>query len=146
MDNASIYSKIMECSWIQILKKMKTLKIILNIFIVIVIFSLMYYYLVPSEDESNCSRYNEFMELALDGVVVNKCYDNLQHSYPAIDIKSSHNHSVQRFYLFGEKSNLFNLLCLSDTILKEKYCDIVSIKRNGTYIKLVKVDFGCKKR
>jgi hypothetical protein len=81
----------------------------------------------------------------MDGVIVNKCHDHLQHSYPAIDIQSTLDHSVLRFYLDGEKSNLFNLLCLSDTILKEKHSDIVSIKRNGV-IKLIKVDFGCKKR
>jgi hypothetical protein len=127
------------------LKEMKLLKFTLNLFIVIVILSLMYHYLVPSEEESNCMRYNEFMELTMDGVIVNKCYDHQEHSYPAIDIKSSHDHSVQRFYIFGEKSNLFNLLCLSDTILKEKHSDIVSIKRNGINVNLVKVDFGCNK-
>lgn len=102
----------------------------------------MYYYLVPSEEEANCVRYNEFVRLTIDGVVVNKCFDHHEHSYPAIDIKNDH--SVQRFYLLDD-SHLFERLNLSDTILKKENSDVVLIKRNGVFTKLIKPDFGCKK-
>lgn len=123
---------------------MERIKSIINLILVIVIFLIMHHYLTPSNDEVDCMHYNDFIDLNLDGIITNKYYDKSQHSYPTIELKSLKDNDIQKIYLVGEKTDLFNLLCISDTILKKKYSDIVSKKRNGVFFKVTKVDFGCK--
>lgn len=123
---------------------MKKYRLIINIIVVIIVLIIMHHYLVPSTNEYNCIRDIRFKSLDINGVVIDKYYDETNHSYPTIDIKTLDNVSIQKINLFGEESNLFYLLQISDTIRKDKFRDIVMRKRNGTYTKLVKVDFDCK--
>lgn len=123
---------------------MKKYKTIVNLVLVIVIFIIMLHYLTWSKEESDCNHYNDFKSLTFDGIVIGKYYDKSQHSYPTIELKSLHENSIQKIYLVGEKSNLFNLLSKSDTIFKKKNSALVLIKRNGLFSNLSKANFGCK--
>lgn len=104
----------------------------------------MLYYGVPSEEENNCRLDKRFRNLVFDGVIINKYYDKTDHSNPTLDVKTLNNDSIQKINLIGEKSHLFNLLQISDTIMKEKHSDVVMRKRNGTCTGYIKADFNCK--
>ena len=104
----------------------------------------MHHYLTLSNEESDCMNYKDFVDLNLDGIIINKYYDKSEHSYQTIELKSLYDNTIQKFYLVGEKSNLFNLLCKSDTILKKKHSNLVLRKRKGIYLIVTKADFGCK--
>jgi len=123
---------------------MKSLRIIINIIIVVVGLILMVHYGRPNDNEIKCRLYNEFKDLNLNGVIINKYFDRTQHSYPTIEIRSIENDSIQKFYLVRDRSNLFNLLRINDTILKEIKYAVVFRKQNGEFIKLDSVDFDCK--
>ena len=77
----------------------------------------MYHNLVPSEEENNCRLDKRFKNLVFNGVIINKYYDKTEHSYPTLDLKALTNDSIQKINLIGEKSNLFNMLQISDTII-----------------------------
>jgi hypothetical protein len=125
---------------------MKKYRLLINFIVVTIVFIIMYYNLVPSEEENNCMLDKRFRNLVFDGVITNKYYDKTEHSYPTLDVKALNNDSIQKINLIGEKSHLFNLLQTSDTILKEKHSDIVMRKRNGVYSIFMKADFDCKDR
>jgi hypothetical protein len=92
-----------------------------------------------------CDAYDEFLQMSLNGVVIQKYIDYKQHSYKTILVKNFENQTVEKILLDFDLSELYNNINVTDTIYKEVHNDSVFRGRNGQKILISKVDFGCSR-
>lgn len=111
------------------------------IILAIIVF-LVFYFLIPSVNYSNCINAERFMKSSFEGIVVNKYLDNQQHSVPTIEVLNDHG-QVNKLYLFGEYSGLYESISLHDTIVKSKGSSNVFKQRNGAFEFFHRADFNC---
>jgi hypothetical protein len=92
---------------------------------------------------TECVKYDEFLLMSFNGVILQKYIDSTQHSYKTIVIKNFGNTKPQELLLDFDRTNTYNMLKIHDTIYKEIHNDSLFIVRNNQKRLLSKIDFGC---
>ena len=121
-------------------------KRVLFSFSLCILFFIYIYFFTPSFNEGHCLDYNHFKEMDINGVVVEKFRNPNEHSYPTLMIKNFNSDSLQSLNLLGDTTKTYDILNVSDTILKKKNEILLYFKENGSYKLLNAIDFGCNKK
>lgn len=104
--------------------------------IIFVLLFVIFFYYRPSFNEKVCDDYNETLNDAFSGVVVEK----KKIDYMRIKIKQSGD--VREYNLSQDKSGLFEYLQVGDSIFKSEDSHSIIIKRND-HKEIFELDFGC---
>ncbi|PWU02597.1 MAG: hypothetical protein C5B52_05080 [Bacteroidetes bacterium] len=119
------------------------MKFIIGI-LVVSLFFLYIYLALPSMEEGACNEYLEFSKLELNGVVIAKYFDSMQHSYPTVIIKNIDSAKLITLNLVNDTSNSYLSIIVDDAIYKPKNQIEIMVKRKGGNSFTKKIDFGCK--
>jgi hypothetical protein len=111
-------------------------------FILIAVFILVIYVIVPSVNYTNCVSNNRFQNLTIDGVVVKKYLDKSQHSTPIVEVQNFLG-CVDKIYLYGDGSGLYERIQLRTVLKKERGSNEVLIKEENRYVRLGIANFNC---
>jgi len=114
----------------------------LKYFLIVILFFLAIYTIVPSTNYTNCLASQRFEKLTFHGVVVNKFLDKSQHSTPIVEIRNFRGRR-DSVYLFGDQSGLFNKIEVYDTLKKESGSNEVLTRFGSEYMQLGVADFKC---
>lgn len=118
----------------------RRLKNIISI-IGILLFFLYLILTVPSDKEIVTILNNNFSQISLNGIVVDKFIDRNQHSYKIIIIKGLNIDSVYRLNFTRESNHMYNSLNVNDTILKRKSERVIYRMKEGKMERLGTVEF-----
>jgi len=100
------------------------------------------YFCVPSVNYTNCLSGEHFRQIAFEGVVLRKYLDKSDHSTPIAELKNYKN-SIEKIYLFGDHSGLFDRIAAGDSLKKNKGTIEILKMVNGDYVNFGYVDFNC---
>ncbi len=110
--------------------------------VIVALFLLVVYAIVPSVNYTNCLSNQKFQKLAFDGVVVDKYLDKSQHSTPIVEIRNFEGR-IDSVYLFGDHSGLYDRIQISDTLKKESGSSEILTKTSNEYVRFGVADFKC---
>jgi len=110
--------------------------------VIVVLFLLVVYFIVPSINYTNCRSSQRFHKIIFDGVVVKKYLDRSEHSMPTIEILDL-NDSLTEISFFGEHTGIYDRINISDSLRKIRGSNEILIKTRGEYLQFGVVDFKC---
>lgn len=106
------------------------------------LFFIAVYFFVPSVNYTSCLYGEDFRQIEFEGVVVKKYLDKSDHSTPIAELKNLRD-SIEKIYLFGDHSGLFDRITDGDSLRKYTGTSEVLKKVNNEYVRFGYADFNC---
>ena len=104
--------------------------------IIVLLFFLLLYLTLPSDEEVRENNRINFINLSFRGVVYDKFIDKSEHSFPIVIIKSIEDTIVYKINFARESNSMFDSLNTLDTVYKNRGENVIYSKRNNAYIKI----------
>ena len=112
-------------------------------FLVFLLMCISICFFIPKKGEEECERQSAFNALSFRGVVKKKYIDKAQHSTPIIIIESLEFKEDDTLDLFGNRTDLFNVMQVKDTIVKYKGNHKIYKETKDSIKEMGMVKFGC---
>lgn len=118
--------------------KRRNIKVFLQLILIGTIFMGLAFFIGNNDKKNHCTKSAFFKEKAIQGRIISRALDTLNHAYPYIVL----NPDIDKVYFELEANHVFDSLQVGDEVNKPKDSDTIWVTRNSRVFFFI-ADYGC---